>query len=135
MSKVLGFRDLRVWQHGMNLVEQVYRISHQFPRHEIYGLTSQIRRAAVSIPANIAEDYTRAHLKEYLQFLSMAQASLAELQTEMEVAIRLEYVKAEQGNQTLDEASSLAKQIHSLRSALAKRTNTQHPAPGTEHCL
>lgn len=78
---VNSFRDLRVWQAGIDLVEQVYRLTARFPREEIYGLTSQIQRAAVSIPSNIAEGHTREHSKEYLQHLSIAQASLAELET------------------------------------------------------
>lgn len=77
---VNSFRDLRVWQLGIKLVEQVYLLTARFPKEEIYGLTSQIQRAAVSVPSNIAEGHTREHRKEYLQHLSIAQASLAELE-------------------------------------------------------
>ena len=75
-----SFRELRVWQAAINLVERVYELTQVFPNQEIYGLTSQIRRAAVSVPSNIAEGHTREHLKEYLHHLSMAQASLSELE-------------------------------------------------------
>lgn len=75
-----SFRELRVWQAAMNLVEKVYRVTQRFPKQETYGLVSQIQRAVVSIPSNIAEGHTREHLKEYLHHLSMAQASLAELE-------------------------------------------------------
>ena len=69
-----SFRELRVWQASMILVEKIYMVTQDFPKREMYGLTSQIRRAAVSIPSNIAEGHTREHLKEYLHHLSMAQA-------------------------------------------------------------
>ena len=83
--KIRSFRDLRVWQVGMDLVEAVYGLTRAFPTHETYGLISQIRRAAVSIASNIAEGHTRHHLNEYLQHLSIAQASLAELDTQLEI--------------------------------------------------
>ncbi len=69
---IKSFRDLRVWQAGMDLVEAIYRITQPFPAHEQYGLTSQMRRAAVSIPSNIAEGHTRQYTKEYLYHLSVA---------------------------------------------------------------
>src|SRR6185295_19174039 len=87
-----SFRDLRVWQAGMDLVEKVYLLTQNFPKQEVYGLTSQMQRAAVSIPSNIAEGHTREHSKEYLHHLSMAQASLAELKTQLEIAARLKYL-------------------------------------------
>ncbi len=116
-----SFRDLRVWQAGMDLVEEVYRLSQRFPSSEIYGLTSQMRRSAVSIPSNIAEGHTREHSKEYLNHLSIAQASLAELQTQIEIASRLQYVLQEEANQALGQAISLSKQLYALRNAVAKR--------------
>jgi four helix bundle protein len=75
-----SFRQLEVWQRGMEIVEGVYRISAVFPKAEIYGLTSQLRRAAVSVPSNIAEGHTRASTKEYLHHVSIAAASLAEVE-------------------------------------------------------
>ena len=81
-----SFRDLRVWQAAMDLVEQVYTLTQMFPKQEMYGLASQMQRAAVSIPSNIAEGHTRAYSKEYLHHLSIARASLAELQTQLEIA-------------------------------------------------
>jgi four helix bundle protein len=82
--KLESFRDLRVWQLAMELVELTYRVTQSFPKHEVYGLTSQIQRAAVSVPSNLAEGHTREHTKEYLHHLSIAQASLAELETQLE---------------------------------------------------
>src|SRR5688572_6023373 len=71
--KLKSFRNLRIWQLAMELVELIYRTTGNFPKEELYGLTSQIRRAAVSIPSNIAEGHTREHTKEFLHHLSMAQ--------------------------------------------------------------
>ena len=121
MVRGKGFRDLRVWQCGMELVEEVYRLTRGFPKEELYGLTSQLRRAAVSIPSNIAEGQTRKHVKEFLQFLSTAQGSLAEVQTQIELAGRLKYLSAEQIEPALERADSLAKQLYALRNSLAER--------------
>jgi four helix bundle protein len=115
---VKDFRDLRVWQQGMDLVEAVYRLSGQFPKHEQYGLTNQLRRAIVSVPSNIAEGHARQHRKEYLQHLSIAQASLAEAETQLEIATRLGYVSKEQLDKVLTRLTSLRKQLYALRNAL-----------------
>jgi four helix bundle protein len=117
---ISSFRDLRVWQQGMELVEQVYLISKMFPREEAYGLTSQVRRAAVSVPSNIAEGHTREYTKEYLRHISIAQASLAEVQTELEIASRLKYVSEERVSPLLKQSSSLARQLYALRNSLLK---------------
>ena len=92
MSTVSHFRELHVWQRGMDIVETVYRVSAAFPKSELYGLTGQVRRAAVSVPSNVAEGHTRASTKEYLNHVSMAQASLAEVETQVEIASRLGYL-------------------------------------------
>jgi len=120
MTRISSFRDLRVWQQGVDLVEQVYRISQSFPKHEIYGLSSQMRRAAVSVPANVAEGHIRKHTKAFLNHFSIALGSLAELQTELEIAVRLGYVSAEQASDLDQQGSALARQLHSLRNALPK---------------
>ena len=115
-----SFRDLRVWQAAMDLVEGIYHLTGTFPRQETYGLASQIQRAAVSVPSNIAEGHTREHIKEYLHHLSMAQASLAELETQMEISMRLKYLSQSQLNQVLEQISSLGKQMYALRNALMR---------------
>jgi len=89
----MDHKDLDVWKKGMDLVEKVYAMSRAFPDTERFGLTSQIRRAAVSIPSNIAEGAARKSDKELLQFLSIAIGSLAELETQYLIAIRLDFVK------------------------------------------
>ena len=123
---VKSYRDLRVWQASMDLVARVYEVTRGFPKHEMYALCSQMQRAAVSIPSNIAEGHEREHIKEYLHHLSMAQASLAELETQMETSLRLGYMQAEGFNRLFDFTQSLARQLRSLRNSLAKSqaTNT-----------
>ena len=116
-----SFRDLRVWQAAMDLVEGIYRLTETFPKHEAYGLASQMQRATVSIPSNIAEGHTREHSKEYLHHLSIAQASLAELQTQVEIAARLKYCPAAQRDEIVERCGSLAKQLYALRNALLKK--------------
>lgn len=122
---IKSFRDLRVWQAGMDLVEAIYRISQGFPNHEQYGLTSQMRRAAVSIPSNIAEGHARQYTKEYLYHLSVAQASLAELETQLEISARLGYIQPKPKETVLTQITSLARQLHALRNALKNKP----PAP------
>jgi len=104
----------------MDIVESVYRVTQSFPKQELYGLTSQLRRAAVSIPANIAEGNSRQHIKEYLNFLSIAQGSVAELETEIEIAGRLKYLAPGEVESLMKLLISLGKQIRALRAALAR---------------
>jgi four helix bundle protein len=87
-----GFRQLGVWQKAYEMTVEVYRLAKKFPKSETYGLTSQIQRAAVSVPANIAEGYDRNHKKEYLQFLFIARGSLGELETLLTLAKDLGYL-------------------------------------------
>lgn len=116
--QIRSFRDLRVWQAGIELVRIVYELTSKFPRHEIYGLASQMQRAAVSVPSNIAEGHTRESTKEYLQHLSIAQASLAELETQLEIAKQLGYVSVDDAMRLLDKISALGRQLFALRNAL-----------------
>jgi four helix bundle protein len=118
MAKVSHFRELRVWQGGMDLVESVYRISSGFPKAEVYGLTSQIRRVAVSVPSNIAEGQTHPSTKEFLHHISIAQASLAEVETQLEIAVRLGFVGTDLVNAVLVQSAVLGKQLYALRDAL-----------------
>jgi four helix bundle protein len=86
-------KNLDIWKRGIKFVEQIYISTRQFPKEEMYGLTSQLRRAAVSFPSNIAEGAARASKKEYIQFLYIALASLSELETQLVIAKNLNYVK------------------------------------------
>lgn len=135
MAAITSFRDLRVWQAGMNLVEQVNKLTSCFPKTEIYGLSSQMQRAAVSIPSNIAEGYVRESTKEYLHHLSIAQASLAELSTQIEIAARLNYISQEAFAPLSDLTTSLSKQLYALRNSLLKHNQApiaQLPTPNSQ---
>jgi four helix bundle protein len=92
MATVNSYRDLLVWQKAMGLVTEVYKITQNFPSSEIYALTTQIRRCAVSIPSNIAEGYGRNSTADYKRFLQIAVGSLFELQTQIEIAFNLNYI-------------------------------------------
>jgi four helix bundle protein len=116
-----GFQALRVWQRSMDLVVESYRISASFPKHEIYGLTSQLRRAAVSVPANIAEGHGRRHMGECLHHLSIANGSLRELETHVRIASRLQYLTDTDLQAILRSAAEVARMLHGLASALRRR--------------
>jgi four helix bundle protein len=120
--EIKSFRDLRVWQAGMDLTVQVYALTRGFPPDERYGLTSQIRRAAISLPSNIAEGYARESTGEYLYHISVAQGSLAELETQLDLSARLGYLKPGDLMTWLAATSSLRRQLFALRNALEKRT-------------
>ena len=114
-----SYRDLRVWQQAMDLAMQVYRLTETFPKHELYGLTGQVRRAAISIPSNIAEGKGRRTDRDFTSFLFRARGSLLELETQILLARRLEYL-AESGaisvlKSTAAVGSALAGLINSLR--------------------
>jgi len=93
---VKTYRDLMLWQKAMALVTEIYKVTKSFPRREDYGLTSQLRRCAVSIPSNIAEGYGRNSRNEYIRFLQIASGSLYELQTQLEIAANLGYLKKDE---------------------------------------
>jgi len=113
----------------MDLVESIYQLTQTFPQYEMYGLTSQVRRAAVSVPSNIAEGHTRESTKEYLHHLSMAQASLAEVQTQIEIAGRLRYTNDEQMARIIEHCVALRKQLFALRNSLLKSQPYQPLTP------
>jgi len=105
----------------MELVETVYLLSAASPFEENYGLRSQIRRAVVSVPSSIAEGQSRASTKEFLNHLSMAQASLAEVETQVEISVRLKYLSVEKVTAAAAAIQRLGKQLHALRNALEAR--------------
>jgi len=116
-----SYRDLTVWQKSIDLVVACYKLSHEFPKHEIYGLTSQLRRAVVSVPANIAEGYGRGSRKEYLQFLCVAQGSLKEVETHLFIAQRLDYITQPQLKTALTRTEEIGKMLGSLIRALREK--------------
>ena len=108
--------DLIAWQEAMNLVEAVYRDTENFPHKEVFGLTAQIRRSAISIPSNLAEGSARNSRKELVQFVGISCGSLAELQTQLQLAVRLGYLAAEA--QCVSLATRVGKLVRSLRKVL-----------------
>ena len=119
-EKITSYKDLEVWKKGIENVTEIYRISDKFPDHEIYALTSQIRRSSVSVPSNIAEGWGRRKTKPFIQFLSIASGSLYELETQLIIGNNLSYID----NDTLTQCSLrieiIGKMINSLISKLEK---------------
>ncbi|MEM0543573.1 four helix bundle protein [Flavobacterium sp. j3] len=112
-----SYRDLIVWQKSMSLVAFVYKMTMQFPTDEKFGLISQIRRSAISIPSNIAEGYGRNYRKDYSRFLQIARGSLFENQTQLEIAVNLEYIKVE----NLEEIKELSIEVEKMLNSLIKK--------------
>ena len=117
--KVRNYQELIVWQKVMDLVELIYASSRSFPREEIYGLTSQLRRAAVSIPSNIAEGQGRRTTADFVRHLSIAYGSLRELETQTLIAARLKYLTKEKCQAILNMAGEVGRLLNGLMSSLA----------------
>jgi four helix bundle protein len=123
-----SFKDLRVWQNAMKLASDTYRITAIFPKHEIYGLSQQMRRAAVSIPSNIAEGKGHRSDKGFANFLFHARGSLLELQTQIEIAKDLNYLCEQDAMFLLDKATVVGRGLSGLINALGAGTaNDQRP--------
>lgn len=113
-----NYRDLIVWQKAMDLVVECYRLSREFPKYETYSLANQLQRAAISIPSNIAEGNEREGAKEFLHFLSIARGSLAEVETQLEIASRLGYIEPTTLSILLRNTDEIGKMIHGLQKTL-----------------
>ena len=120
MATIKSYRELTVWKTAMTFVENVYRALRHFPKEETYGICDQIRRAAVSIPSNIAEGFGRDTPKEFAHFLSIARGSLYEVSTQLEIANRLGYLQPDSG--LYPQVESIGKMLNSLRSRLRSRS-------------
>lgn len=117
MNSVQSFRDLRVWQGAMDFVTDLYSITSSFPAHELYGLTSQLRRAAVSVPSNIAEGHKRPS-KDFARFLTMSLGSVAEIETQLEIAQRLNYLSKSEQTRLTTKLNIIGKQLSALRNSI-----------------
>ena len=129
-------KDLLIWQRGMGLAKLIYRLAVNFPSEERYGLTSQLRRAAVSVPSNIAEGQARQGTREFVQFLSHAQGSLAELETQLLLSIELDFAQKSDVDRPLQEIDELQKMIVGLKRKLSLYSPlaTRHsPLPPRAH--
>jgi four helix bundle protein len=123
---VKHYGDLVAWQKAIDLVEEVYKITKTFPKEEVYGLTSQLRRAAVSVPSNIAEGQCRTS-KDFIHFLSMASGSLSEVETQMIIANRLGYVDSERAQHFAIRAAEVGRVIGGLSRSIAKLATSHKP--------
>ncbi|MHC4758077.1 MAG: four helix bundle protein [Planctomycetota bacterium] len=113
-ATINSFKDLHIWQRSIKLIEKIYRFTSDFPQQERFGLTSQIRRASVSIPSNIAEGFARAHKTEYKQFLHHSLGSCAELTTQLIIASKLNYINKNDSEELLKEIEEISKMTMSL---------------------
>ena len=113
-----NFKNLKIWQLGIELIMEVYAISKQFPTEERYGLTTQVNRSALSVPSNIAEGSGRGTNKDFANFLSIAIGSLYELETQIIVARQLNFIKEEQFNKLSKMVNELEKMINGIRNNL-----------------
>ncbi len=115
------YRDLIAWQKAMELVTRVYKVTRRLPREELYGLTGQLRRAAVSIPSNIAEGQARYSHAEFHHFLRNARGSLAEVETQIQIACNLNYITQEQGLALLQATAEVGRILNALLDSVKKR--------------
>jgi len=111
---VKSYQDLIVWQKAMTFVITCYEITQKFPKDEVFGLSSQLKRAAVSIPSNIAEGHGRATRGEYIHFLGIARGSLKETETQLLIANRLKFINSEQLKNALNQAEEIGKMLSNL---------------------
>jgi len=115
----MNYSELVVWQKAMDLVTEIYKISSTFPSEERFGLSSQVRRAAVSVPSNIAEGHGRKATGAYLNHISIAYGSLMELETQIQIALRLDFINTENTSSLLDKTSEIGKMLNGLKKSLA----------------
>lgn len=130
--KTRRFRELLVWQQSMSLAREVYAVTKGFPRDETFGLTSQLRRAAVSIPSNIAEGHGRLSDKSFAVFLSQARGSLFEVETQLELAAGLGYFQSERLAVLLSQCETITRMINGLLKSIREQSRpAQSPLPGS----
>lgn len=117
-----SYKDLTVWQSSVDLCVEIYQITDSFPKSELYGLTSQIRRCSVSIPSNIAEGQRRGHKAEYIQFLRISYGSGAELETQLLISLKVGYLKQAEYGKLTNGLEEIMKMLNRLISVLLKPT-------------
>jgi four helix bundle protein len=120
---IRDYRDLIVWQKAIDLVEAVYRATTTFPRDEIYGLTFQVRRASVSVPSNIAEGHGRTFRRDFMNYLSIANGSLKEVETQLIIAERLKYINKRDKESLLERTTEVGRLISGLSNSLKRKSN------------
>ena len=118
-------KDLRVWQQSIEMVTSIYLMTQSFPKEEIFGLTSQLRRASVSVPSNIAEGYARGSNKEKLHFLRISSGSISEVETQLMLSLNLGYIDQKKFDELSETITSVWKQLNSLISSIKKQLTSQ----------
>ena len=118
LARIRSYRDLIAWQKAMDLVEHIYVATRNWPKAELYGLTNQVQRAAVSVPSNIAEGQGRTSTKEFLHHLSIARGSLFEVETQLLIAQRLSYLTKTDADRLLSEAGEISRLLSGLLRSL-----------------
>ncbi|HXA01919.1 MAG TPA: four helix bundle protein [Cytophagaceae bacterium] len=132
--EVKSYTDLKVWQEARTMVKRIYSISQGFPKEEIYGLQQQVRRCAVSVPSNIAEGIGRNHNKDTVQFLYVAKGSLYEMETQLYLAMDLNYIQEKTLSEALNHVISIRKLLLGfIKYKISKTIVPQHSAPSTQH--
>jgi len=126
---VKSYRELEVWQLAMSLAEDVYGILKDLPNEERFALSNQLRRAVISVPSNIAEGFGRDSTKDFLHFIAMARGSLYEVMTQMELAVRLDYVPEQEG--FIEKAERVGMMLNALSVRLRRRLTTPMSEPRT----
>jgi four helix bundle protein len=124
--EITSYRDLKVWQAAMSLAERVYSASGDFPKSEVYGLAAQVRRAAVSIAANIAEGHGRETSGAFVQFLRVAQGSLKEVETHLILSHRLGFVAEKAAHAVLDQCDELGRMLRALIRVLQEKAQSDY---------
>lgn len=123
-SIVKSYRDVQVWQKARMLVSEIYKITAQFPKEETYGLTSQLRRAIISVPSNIAEGSSKGSTREYLRFLSISYGSLCEVETQLYLAFDLDFITEIQLQTLLEKTNELGRMTHGLIRSLEQKISS-----------
>ncbi len=118
---VKSYRELIAWQKAMDLVSTVYSATRQFPKEEMYCLTNQLRRAVISVPSNIAEGQCRWSTREFYQYLSIAHGSLGEVETQVLIGTRLNYIDEKVSGDTLERTAEVGRLIHGLTNSLPRK--------------
>ena len=122
VMKVKDYKDLKVWQKGIEIVDKIYSLTDNFPKEELYGLTNQMRRSAISIPSNISEGFVRNHSKEYIQFLYISLGSCAELDTQLVIAQKRNYVGQDKFNELTEDINYEMRMLVSMINAVKRNT-------------
>jgi four helix bundle protein len=129
---VRSYRDLEVWQMAIALVTDVYALTKEYPREELYGLTNQMRRAAVSIPSNIAEGRAKRSTKDFIRYINIAYGSAAELETQLIISRKLDYITDVAKSSLLERLARISRMLNGMLSGLEKKMSSSPRMPNAD---